>query len=221
MRVLTWNLFHGRSAPDSPRSLVSEFGAALAGWEWDVALLQECPPWWPAVLARRCDAVERHMLTSRNGLPALRRAIAVRRPDLIRSNGGGCNAILVRFPGVVDHRVARLRWLPERRWVHAVGLSSGAWVANVHCSGPEVDARRDAGRAGACAARWAAGEPLVIGGDFNVSAPSIPGFASAGGHGVDHFLVSEWRVASEVSVLNAGRLSDHKPLVLELDNQSR
>ena len=29
-----------------------EFAAALAGWEWDVALLQEVPPWWPPALAR-------------------------------------------------------------------------------------------------------------------------------------------------------------------------
>ena len=39
MRVLTWNLFHGRSVPDTPRSLLPEFGAMLSGWEWDVALL--------------------------------------------------------------------------------------------------------------------------------------------------------------------------------------
>ncbi|HTX47462.1 MAG TPA: endonuclease/exonuclease/phosphatase family protein [Solirubrobacteraceae bacterium] len=217
MRILTWNLFHGRSVPDSPRSLVSEFGATLAGWEWDVALLQECPPWWPASLARRCEAEERHVLTSRNGLLALRRAIAVRRPDLIRSNGGSCNAILVRLPGVVDHRVARLRWLPERRWVHAVRLRSGAWAANVHCSGFDADARRDGGRAAAAVRGWATGDPVLLGGDFNVLAPSVPGFALAGGHGVDHFMVSGWRVASGVSVLDGGQLSDHRPVALELD----
>ena len=48
MRVLSWNLFHGRSVPDSPRELLHEFADTLAGWEWDVAVLQECPPWWPA-----------------------------------------------------------------------------------------------------------------------------------------------------------------------------
>ena len=38
----------------------------------------------------------RSVLTSRNlGLP-LRRAIASRNPDLLKSNGGGANAILVR-----------------------------------------------------------------------------------------------------------------------------
>ena len=52
MRVITWNLFHGRSVPDTPRSLLEEFGSTLAAWEWDVALLQEVPPWWPGPLAR-------------------------------------------------------------------------------------------------------------------------------------------------------------------------
>ena len=53
LRVLTWNLFHGRSVPDVPRDLLPEFAATIAGWEWDVALLQECPPWWPRPLAAR------------------------------------------------------------------------------------------------------------------------------------------------------------------------
>ncbi len=48
LRVLTWNLMHGRSVPSARRDLLDEFGAALHGWEWDVALLQEVPPWWTA-----------------------------------------------------------------------------------------------------------------------------------------------------------------------------
>ena len=50
MRVLTWNLLHGRAVPPAGRDLFDEFADALAGWEWDVALLQEVPPWWPAEL---------------------------------------------------------------------------------------------------------------------------------------------------------------------------
>ena len=55
MRVLTWNLFHGRAVPPAGRDLRGEFAAALAGWDWDVALLQEVPPWWPP-RARRAPA---------------------------------------------------------------------------------------------------------------------------------------------------------------------
>ncbi|MBA3746991.1 MAG: hypothetical protein H0W96_05790, partial [Solirubrobacterales bacterium] len=119
MRVLSWNLFHGRAVPGARRELLDEFCAALAGWQWDVALLQEVPPWWPPQLARACDAEQRTALTSRNALLALRRALAQRWPDVMKSNGGGSNAILVRAGGehgeIVDHRRVLLRRWPERR----------------------------------------------------------------------------------------------------------
>ena len=99
VRVLTWNLFHGRSVPSAGRDLLNEFAARLNGWAWDVALLQEVPPWWPPLLARACGAEHRLVLTSRNSLLPLRRAISSRNPDLLKSNGGGCNAILVRGGG--------------------------------------------------------------------------------------------------------------------------
>ena len=58
LRVLTWNLFHGRSVPGRA-GLFDEFAAALASWEWDVALLQEVPPWWPRRLAAAPEAASR------------------------------------------------------------------------------------------------------------------------------------------------------------------
>src|SRR5207302_10580708 len=76
VRALTWNLFHGRSVPPAGRSLEREFAQLLAGWEWEVALLQEVPPWWPAPLARAAGARQRSALTSRNVLLGVRRAIA-------------------------------------------------------------------------------------------------------------------------------------------------
>lgn len=140
MRVLVWNLFHGRAQPPAGRPLLQEFADALASWEWAVALLQEAPPWWPALLARHCDADWRSALTSRNQLLPLRRAVASRRPDWLRSNGGGANAILVRRPWTIAaHGRRRLRIRPERRVMHAVRLTDprggpfdGAWVGNVH-----------------------------------------------------------------------------------------
>ena len=45
----------------------------LAGAEWDVALLQECPPRFAAPLAARLRAPSAHrVLTSRNSLGPLR-----------------------------------------------------------------------------------------------------------------------------------------------------
>src|SRR3954468_12486521 len=133
MRALTWNLYHGRSPVPAGRPLLGEFAAALAGWEWDVALLQEVPPWWPPALAQAAGAEQRLVLTSRNFLLPLRRAIASRAPDLLKANGGGCNAILVRG-AILDHRTQRLTWRPERRWAHGVRLAGGQWVVDGHAS---------------------------------------------------------------------------------------
>src|SRR3954453_22848029 len=112
LRVLTWNLFHGRSKPETRRSLLPDFTALLAAWEWDVALLQEVLPWWAVVLARASGASIRMALTSRNVLPVLQRAVAEPRPDILKSWAGGCNAILVRGPGISEHRTRRLRLRP-------------------------------------------------------------------------------------------------------------
>jgi endonuclease/exonuclease/phosphatase family metal-dependent hydrolase len=217
MRILTWNLFHGRAVPERRRALDAEFAAALAGWAWDVALLQEVPPWWPPALARACGADERTALTSRNGGLVVRRAIADRRPDLIRSNGGGANAILVRGEPIAGDRRALLRRWPERRVVHAVRLAGGAWVGNLHAQvHSETRARADIERAGALVVAWAGGAPAVLGGDFNVRTPTAPGFARAGGDGVDHVLVHGVPAEATTEVLDAGSLSDHLPLVVEV-----
>src|ERR1700742_3035164 len=138
MRALTWNLYHGRSPNPAGRSLLDEFAAALAGWDWDVALLQEVPPWWPPRLAREAGAEARWVLTSRNGLPGVRRAIAARNPDLLKANGGGANVILVRGD-VLEHRSALLTRSPERRLAHGVRLPGG-WVVNLHASLPDGEA---------------------------------------------------------------------------------
>ncbi len=75
------------------------------------------------LLAQRLDCEQVSVRTSRNSLLPLRRFVAVRWPDLIKSNGGGANAILARVDRIVEHRSVRLcRW-PERRWAHGVQLA--------------------------------------------------------------------------------------------------
>lgn len=217
-RVLTWNLLHGRSVPGAGRDLFEEFCAALGRWEWDVALLQEVPPWWPAEFATRLHADQRSVLTSRNALLPVRRAIAIRWPDLIKSNGGGCNAILARGDGILEHRWRRLCIWPERRWVHAVRLrDAGVWVANLHAGGP----MRDAIRAAESVVAWAGSDlPLVLGGDFNIRGLRLDGFEYAGGHEVDHVFVRGPRPAG-FDVLQRGRLSDHAPVLAAVTSPAR
>jgi endonuclease/exonuclease/phosphatase family metal-dependent hydrolase len=209
MQALTWNLYHGRSLPPARRSLLNEFAAALAGWSWDVALLQEVPPWWPPWLARAAAANARWVLTSRNFGLAARRAVSARNPDVLKANGGGSNAILVRG-AVTAHRAVRLTWWPERRWAHGVRLADGTWVVNLHASTGRF-ARRDTLRA--LAGPW--GSPLLFGGDVNLRSPSLPGVRHVGGNHVDHFF-TDGRPARSVEVLERGRLSDHPPVRLTL-----
>jgi endonuclease/exonuclease/phosphatase family metal-dependent hydrolase len=217
MRVLTWNLFHGRSVPETPRGLLNEFARTLASWEWDVALLQEVPPWWPPLLGRACGASARGTLTSRNLFLPVRRAIAVRRPDLIKSGGGGANAILVRGERILEHRTRTLRLRPERRIVQGVRLERGWWVSNFHAQAhSEEQAQDDVANSAAATIEWAGGAPAILGGDANTRKPIAPGFASAGGHNVDHVLFRVLRVCAEARTLERAGLSDHAPVLVDL-----
>jgi endonuclease/exonuclease/phosphatase family metal-dependent hydrolase len=217
VNVLTWNLLHGRSLPPSGRDLYAEFSELLASWAWDVALLQEVPPWWPERLAKRAGAEARMVLTSRNSFLAVRRAIAVRWPDVIKSNGGSSNAILVRDAAIEEQRSRRLGWWPERRWMHAVRLGDGIWVGNLHTNASASQGVRAAGTL----LGWAGGGPAILGGDFNVHEPALPGLSRAGGHGVDQVYVGGGLAAAGTTrVLERGRLSDHVPVLVGVAAQA-
>lgn len=216
--MLTWNLFHGRALPPRDRDLIDDFSERLRTWEWEIALLQEVPPWWPPVLAAATGAQQRTALTSRNQLLPLRRAVARRRPELIKSGGGGANAILVRGATIDAAASRRLVLRPERRVVHAVRDHRGRWFANLHATvHDDPQARREIALARETALRWAGGEPLVLGGDFNVRDPSLPGFTEAGGNGVDHvFATGGLAPAAPRELLERGELSDHAPVRVTL-----
>jgi endonuclease/exonuclease/phosphatase family metal-dependent hydrolase len=219
MRVLTWNLFHGRSVPETPHSLLPDFAALLASWEWDVALLQEVLPWWPVELGRAANASARMALTSRNVVPPLQRLIAEPRPHVLKSWSGGSNAILVRGQAIVEHRIVRLRLRPERRVAHGVRLADGTWVTNLHAQ-VHLDrrAQADVDRAAEATTAWAAGAPTVIGGDFNLKGePTAFGYRHLAGHWVDHVLGRGLRATGRGHTLHRGTLSDHAPLTVVLE----
>ena len=218
LRVLTWNLKHGRAVPPAGHELFDEFCRALAGWTWDVALLQEVPPWWPAQLDSRLGAQSRLVLTSRNLGLALRREVATRWPDAIKSNGGGCNAVLVRGGlSIVDCRALRLCLLPERRWLLGARLGSGLWVGTVHLTGGRRRAAtREAQIAAGAMVAWAGGGAAVLGGDFNIRSLSVPGFEFAGRYRVDHVFARGLHAVGAPEVPQRGRLSDHDPVLVSL-----
>src|SRR5579875_2847100 len=83
LRVLTWNVAAVRAYPPPARGVLgaggdpgAELAAALDGWAWDVALLQEVPPWWPERLRATLVCEARQVLTSRSALLSLRRVLA-------------------------------------------------------------------------------------------------------------------------------------------------
>jgi endonuclease/exonuclease/phosphatase family metal-dependent hydrolase len=237
MLVLSWNLFHGRALPAVNRSLYGEFAAKLGGWRWDLALLQEVPPWWPSRLARDLEVEQCRALTSRNALLPLRTAIARRRPELLKSNGGGCNAILTRGR-VEDRETITLRRLPERRVAQLVRLGDGMSVVNFHASTRPARAERELAQLWRCALAWAGPAPLLVGGDLNLRTPRVPegetALAHVAGHNVDHLFArglhpvqpgarpgpapTPLRLDRETELVSGGRvaLSDHEPLLVEL-----
>jgi endonuclease/exonuclease/phosphatase family metal-dependent hydrolase len=219
VRVLVWNLFHGRAVPGARRDLFRHFAARIAEWEWDLALLQEVPPWWPPELASATEAEERTALTSRNGALFLRRAAAVRWPDLIKSNGGGSNAILARG-SVADHRAVRLRRFPERRVMQLARLADGTCVANLHLSTIERLAREELSAALDLALNWAGDSGLVFGGDLNLHDPAVPGLEQVAASDVDHAFVRGFEPAGEPLApdqsLGPAMLSDHRPMIVAL-----
>ena len=226
MRVLTWNLFHGRAVPDRPGPLLDDFAGHLAGWPWDVALLQEVPPWWGPPLGSATQASARTALTSRNWLLPLRRLVAEGWPALLGSWGGGANVILVRPSAgrIAEHRTSTLRLLPERRVVHAVRLADGTWVANVHCQGHgEARAQADLARSARTVKGWSGTAPSVLGGDVNTFHPvTPPGFVRIGGHRVDHVFAHRFaprHPRRPATTPPRGGLSDHAAVLVDLVRQ--
>jgi hypothetical protein len=194
VRVLSWNLYHGRDFPPDPslftwrsrllrssernathvqvnRPLREEFTRVLEGLEWDLALLQEAPPRWFRSLGQSLRASGAIALTSRNWLPALQSRLADWNPDLLASSEGGSNQLLVRGRIETVRRLTLAR-RPERRrmlWVRVAVAHGRLCVANLHLSaGLPEKAAAELEHAAERAVEWAVGDPLVLGGDLNL-----------------------------------------------------
>jgi len=143
----------------------------LCAADWDVALLQECPPRWEPGFARECDAESHMVKTSRNWLENLSWRIARGWPDLIGSSEGGSNMILARpsTGGIAERREQVLQERhPERRTMAFARLGNGLCVTSLHASTSPPRAEPELLLAAERAVEWAGEHPLVLGGDFNV-----------------------------------------------------
>lgn len=261
--AVSWNLFHGRDFPPDPalftwrsrllrieersathvqvnRELHAEFAAILAAAEWDVALLQECPPRYAEGLARTSAAEAHRVLTSRNSLGGLRALAASFNPDLIASGEGGSNLTLVRHGGKLGQIVERRELAihegkPERRAMAFTRTASGLCIANLHATNDQPAlAVEDLRRAASAATEWAGGSPLLFGGDLNLRPAEDPNafeelrecFGLAGStapQAIDHLLSrgldvieppTQWPAERRERLRGelALRLSDHTPV---------
>jgi endonuclease/exonuclease/phosphatase family metal-dependent hydrolase len=263
-RAVSWNLFHGRDFPPDPalrtwrsrllgltergashaqvnRTLFPELSALLAGWEWDVAFLQEAPPRWFGPLAQRCGASGASALTSRNAGAIARSVAAALNPDLIASGEGGSNQLLVRGGRILEVERQTIARRPERRRMLLARIELGDGrrlaAANLHATASSGDraAAPEVVRAAELAAGWAGDDPLLFGGDLNLRPERAPGaFAAIAALGlspptapdaIDHLMAAGLEVVEPPRRLEAERrevvrrdgrrirVSDHAPVV--------
>jgi endonuclease/exonuclease/phosphatase family protein len=192
---MTWNLFHGRDWPPEPdlqlrahkgnfrrgprrgrhyeqvnRDLMEEFARLISGIGWDVALFQEFPPSWSDRMAAACEADAHRALSGRNWLQPVTSLIGRWRPDLLGAWEGGSDTTLVRRAAaeIAERRKEILTWRPELRVMALTRLSTGVCVANLHVSTNPSRAERELLDAAERSIAFAAGHPLIFGGDFNV-----------------------------------------------------
>jgi endonuclease/exonuclease/phosphatase family metal-dependent hydrolase len=204
-------------------------------------MLQECPPRFAGPLARSSGAEYHRVFTSRNELGFWRAALARQNPDLMASGEGGSNTTLVRVPGKLGG-IAERRELeihagePERRSMAFTRTASGVCVCNLHATNDQPAlAVADVLLAAEAATGWAAGAPLIFGGDLNLRPAEDPelferlatdfGLASpvTGQRAIDHILVRGLKVVAKPTQWppekrelpldgKALRLSDHAPV---------
>ena len=197
MRVLSWNLYHGRDFPPDPalltlrsrllrlterdathaqvnRPLLPEFALLLDRWEWDVALLQEAPPRWFRRSRGAPARAARSALTSRNLVPALQWRAGRPQPRSARLERRRLEPD-ARAPSRTDRRDAphapgRAPRAPPDA-LDAGGAAGGPRLRGEPARERGASRRRPPRRSSAPPSRrleWAGGDALVLGGDFNL-----------------------------------------------------
>jgi len=221
--VRTWNLFHGRTFPETRSVHVERMVRLVTRDAPSVVCLQEVPVWALEHLERWSGMQARWQVTKPALLGALARAFQRADPARIRSPfTGQANALLADARlEIAEHGAQRLNAdsRAERRLCQLVRLGvgdRGVVVVNVHTTNRAARARQEllqverlVGRPG----------PAVVCGDFNVRATGLAGF-SAPLAGIDQVLVRELGLAERPLAWPDGHrrvargvlLSDHAPV---------
>jgi endonuclease/exonuclease/phosphatase family metal-dependent hydrolase len=192
--VRTWNLFHGRTVPETRGGLVERMVRLVTEDEPDAVALQELPV-WALVRLEAWSGMRAFAVVVRGAAPVpLVRRVTARWPALVRSGlTGQASALLVhrrhgladvqatlrlndRAPGSPLGSVSRRelrRWRREPRLAQAVAVRDGSrtlLVANAHLTNvsPAL-AELELGRLVAWLGELAAGGAAVLAGDLNLS----------------------------------------------------
>jgi endonuclease/exonuclease/phosphatase family metal-dependent hydrolase len=230
--VRTWNVYHGRTHPQTRRLHLERMVRLVTEDRPDVVALQEVPLWALGRLERWSGMAVRWAVT----VPALllapiARLVTELNPVRLRSLvSGQANALLVsrRFELgeqrllLLTPEVTKWEWLFERglqqRYCQRLELEGDGRkivVANLHSTNNPDLARAEAGRA----AEFLADAPrVVLCGDFNAPRFALPGY-SPPIEGIDQILVrgleferEPFRWERERRMFEGRVLSDHPPV---------
>jgi endonuclease/exonuclease/phosphatase family metal-dependent hydrolase len=217
--VRTWNLFHGRTYPESRSVHLEQMIQLVATGSPDVVALQEVPLWARAHLREWSGMRVAFAVAKRAWLGPLARPLQSWAPRLVRSDlTGQGNALLLAdsLSPVGPERTAVIspRRARERRVCQAVAVVAGGeeiTVGNLHAS-PD---RKQIARA---VEFVRASERCLLLGDFNLRRYRLVGF-SPPRDGIDQILArgleferppTEW--PEERRRLDGRLLSDHAPV---------
>lgn len=230
--VRSWNLYHGRTHPQTRRLHLERMVRLITADGPDVVALQEVPLWALGRLERWSGMAVRWAVTVPALLLApLARLVTELNPVRLRSLvSGQANALLVdrRFDLgeqrllLLTPEVSRWEWLFHRglqqRYCQRLELEGdgrGIVVGNLHASNNRELARAEAGRA---AGFLSDADRVVLCGDFNVPRYALPDY-SPPIDGIDQILLRglsferepvRWEAARRT--LDGRVLSDHAPV---------
>src|SRR5437868_11496732 len=242
MLVRTWNVFHGNTSPPERRAYLEEMVRLVCSDRPDVVGLQELPVWsldrlaaWSSMTVI-ADVTARPLFRPLPWAAEIGRVLTELHHGLFRSAfTGQANAVLLA-PGlrVVEHRCSVLSPpRSERRVCQALRIAHEAGrilLGNLHVTGSRdkrIPAEQVRSATAFLTALRAVGEPLVLAGDFNLTASEL-GLAGeldsvgATPRGVDHVLVDgitagppfQW--PAKRREIDGRVLSDHAPVEREL-----